>query len=316
MTTNFFDVSEWEEHAYYGTGGTRNKVILENPTDGKLYYFKTSLNKGQKNYTYEFWSEVVASAIGAQLKFDILIYDVAFYKNTLGCLSKSMLDTDKSQLDEGYKWIKQYQESYNTENREEYTFQIIDETLNKIFPNHQFINNIISTIIFDSIIGNEDRHQENWGILVSTQQKEFSGLFSKRTIEQRTTYTFAPMYDNGSSLGRELNDDKVNQMLKDNNQLMSYIARGQSEIHWSGIHGKQKHFDLISKIAETNYKPIVISEIDRIRSLYKKSIIEDIIQHIDDCLPPYLESLKIPQNRKELLIKLVILRVERLLSLL
>lgn len=316
MITNFFDVSEWEEHAYYGTGGTRNKVILENPSDGKLYYFKTSLNKGQKNYIYEFWSEVIASAIGAQLKFNILMYDVAYRKDTLGCLSKSMLDTDKSQLDEGYKWIKRYWQAYDTENREEYTFQIIDQTLSGFFPNHHFINNIISTIIFDSIIGNEDRHQENWGIIVSTQQIEPVGLFSKKSLEQRTTYTFAPMYDNGSSLGRELNDDKVSQMLMDNIQLTSYISRGQSEIHWAGVRGKQKHFDLISKIAETNYKPIVLSVIDRIRSLYQEDIIENIIQHIDDCLPPHLESLKIPQNRKDLLIKLVILRVNRLLSLL
>ena len=124
------------------------------------------------------------------------------------------------------------------------------------------------------------------------------------------------MYDNGSSLGRELNDDKVNHMLKDNIQLTSYIARGQSEIHWSGVHGKQKHFDLISKIAETHYRQIVISEIDRVRSLYEERIIKEIIQHIDDCLPPNLKSLKIPQNRKDLLIKLVILRVQRLLSLL
>ena len=41
----FKDISMWEKHEYLGTGGTRDKVVVENPDDNCLYYFKTSLIK-------------------------------------------------------------------------------------------------------------------------------------------------------------------------------------------------------------------------------------------------------------------------------
>lgn len=314
----FKDISLWEKHEYLGTGGTRDKVVVENPNDNCLYYFKTSYIKKEKNYTYEFWSEVIASELGTLLGFDILKYNVAANEHqTLGCLSKLMIDTTVEQLDEGYKWIKRYKHAYNTEDRDAYTFQLIDDTLKKLFPNEKFIEKLISTIVLDCIIGNEDRHQENWGIIISNKAniKSTKSIFSRKSPVPVSTYRFAPIYDSGSSLGRELRDEKVNQMLNDFVQLNAYINRGQSEIHWIGEHGKQKHFDLIAKIANTEYKYVIISELKRIKEKYNKEKIAEIVNHIDDCLPEAYTLHKIPQNRKELLIKLITLRIERLLSL-
>lgn len=313
----FKDISKWEEHEYLGTGGTRDKVVVESPNDNCLYYFKTSLIKKEKNYIYEFWSEIIASEIGTFLGFDVLKYNVAAKDHkTLGCLSKLMIDTTFEQLDEGYKWIKRYQIEYNTDDRNSYTFQLINETLKNLFPNEKFIEKLISTIVFDCIIGNEDRHQENWGIIVSRKEStnKIKSFFSKKTLIPESTYRFAPIYDSGSSLGRELREEKINQMLTDSIQLNAYINRGQSEIHWQGEYGKQKHFSLIDKIANTEYKYVINSEINRIKEKYDRDKIIEIISHIDDCVPEAYRTKKIPQKRKELLIKLITLRIERLLS--
>jgi hypothetical protein len=43
--TNYYDISAWNEKPWYQTGGTRSKVIVENPANHKDYYFKTSLKK-------------------------------------------------------------------------------------------------------------------------------------------------------------------------------------------------------------------------------------------------------------------------------
>lgn len=314
----FYDISNWEEHEYWNTGGTRDKMVVENPNNNCLYYFKTSLIKKGKNYIYEFWSEVIASEIGELLGFDILKYNVAANGHqTLGCLSKLMIDTTIEQLDEGYKWIKRYQTSYDTEDREAYTFQLIDNTLKNLFPNEKFIEKLISTIVLDCIIGNEDRHQENWGIIIANKapSKTSRSLFLRKALASAPTYRFAPIYDSGSSLGRELLEKKVNHMLTDSVQLNAYINRGESEIHWQGEHGKQKHFKLIDKIANTEHKHVIISELRRIKEKYDKVKIAEIVNHIDDCLPEAYNLHKIPLERKELLIKLITLRIERLLSL-
>lgn len=35
----FFDISDWEEHEYMSTGGTRDKAVVEDAQDGQLYFF-------------------------------------------------------------------------------------------------------------------------------------------------------------------------------------------------------------------------------------------------------------------------------------
>lgn len=174
---------------------------------------------------------------------------------------------------------------------------------------------MISTIIFDSIIGNEDRHQENWGIIVSQRTLQVQRRFRKPQLVRQVICEYSPIYDSGSSLGRELLEEKVNRMLKDNNEFEAYIRRGKSEIHWEGIKGKQPHLDLLSKIAASGHSEYVKKEIDRIRSVYVESNVSEIIRSIDNCLPEELSNKKIPDNRKELLIKLVNLRIKKLLSL-
>lgn len=91
----YIDISNWKTQVHVHTGGTRDKFIAISPDDDKKYYFKTSINKGFKNYKYEFWSEVIASELGRSLGFNVLIYDVASFKDKIGCLSKSIIEEDK-----------------------------------------------------------------------------------------------------------------------------------------------------------------------------------------------------------------------------
>lgn len=315
IMVKYYDISQWEEHEYYGTGGTRDKTVAENPEDGCLYYFKTSLKKKVIDYKYEFWSEVIASEIGNALGLDILHYDVAWNDDRLGCLSKSMIDPKKEELQEGYKWLTGFDAGYNINDKDAYTFQIIERLLTTRFKQECFIKDMIEIIVFDSIIGNEDRHQENWSIIVTNKLVDKSTIFRKRKPVTETSYTFAPIYDSGSSMGRELSDEKVSQMLTDQVQLEAYIKRGQSEIHWEGEKGKQKHLDLIYKVSESGYKEEVKDIINSIRTKYDAMAIADIINKIDDCLPEEHFLLKIPQTRKDFLIKLVSLRFKKLFEL-
>ena len=246
---DFYDITSWNEKPWYQTGGTRDKVIVENPTNHKEYYFKTSLKREFKYYKHEYWSEIIASEIGSLLGFDMLRYDIAFNRGQMGCLSKSMVTEGKNKLTEGISYLTGFDTTYNPDDKSSkklYTFQFICESLN-YFQLGRYIEKIIEIIILDSIIGNGDRHQENWGIITEYSevikmlegiaQKGIKGFFEKSafallgiTSKERRGDTsklikdlhlkmpgkFSQIYDSGSCLGRELDDEKLKQMLTDN----------------------------------------------------------------------------------------------------
>lgn len=359
-------IEGWQEQRWYSTGGTRAKKYIVSP-NGEKYYFKRSEykpakdNKPEKYYKYEFWSEIVAYKIGQNLGFDTLKYDVAFDGDIAGCICQDMIDSEKEGLDEGIKYLQGFDNSFVPEtnvNRKKYTFQLIEKSL----AHHnlqKYIANVINIIIFDAIIGNTDRHQENWAlineysaitILINEAQKKYdleeaelendkknykrgekgfkrqqkkinrnedrlrqnADLLQKLKLKSFKKSRFAPIYDNGSSCARELNDEKVIELLNNEEELMRYIFRGMSEIHWN--ERKISHFDLIRNLFKTDYKKQVIDIINSIKAKFNIEAIQDIINNIDNNLPADCEYL-LPTTRKELIIKLITLRLTTIFSL-
>jgi len=335
----FYDISDWQEKPHFQTGGTRNKVIVENPDTGELYYFKTSLKKIKIDYKYEFWSEILASEIGNELGFATLKYDIAWHKDEIGCLSQSMINTNKGKLSEGINYLRGYDPNYNPDDKKshsQYTFSFIEKALDAYSLKNE-MHHLVKTIIFDSLIGNRDRHQENWGFVVyayfeKTVDKIRNIVLASKIFKFLIKYyyrkgevskkeldiilyamkgVFSPIYDSGSSLGRELADNKIDEMLKDDTKMEEYINHDRCEIRWTDE--KISHFELIKLIKEkTIYKNVVEYEIKRISEKFNKSNIEKIIEDVDKELPNKFIQYKLPDNRKKLIGKFVLLRLEKL----
>ncbi len=329
----FIDTSSWQDRPQYNTGGTRDKKVLYNPANNELYFFKTSLLKPGREYIYEYWSEIIASQIGSTLGFNTLHYDIAKYKDQMGCLSKLMVSEGKNRLTEGISYLTGFDNTYNPLNKRsypEYTFQLIIRAL-KHYELEEYVVDIVKIIVFDSIIGNGDRHQENWGVISEYQEgvdiytqisndKQYN-IISRQIIKLFTYIlrnsdkmieryklkfhslipsNFAPIYDNGSCLGRELLDNKVDSMLSDPTLIRKYINKGKSEIHWKGR--KLKHFDLIRKLMN-DYSNVLLDQFKEIERNYSDEVIKQIVEDIDSNLPKSLANHKVPSKRKELIIK-------------
>src|SRR5690606_5278206 len=124
----------------------------------------------------------------------------------------------------------------------------------------------------------------------------------------------APIYDSGSSLGRELTEEKVRKMLSDKQMLDAYIARGTSELHWNT---KQKvpHIKLVGLLKEIEPKELFESA-SHFLEKWDDNKIYDIITGIDDILPDEHQFYKISPERKELIFKLLTLRFEHITNIL
>jgi hypothetical protein len=138
---------------------------------------------------------------------------------------------------------------------------------------------------------------------------------SKSFLTTQTIFPnqFAPIYDSGCCLGREREDNWVEKAINDFQMIEKYVSKGESEIHWEGFQNKRKHFELIELLI--NKHPVLINPfIEKVRTKYNPDEIRIIINNIDANLPSNLDAFKLSDNRKELMYKLVTLRIEKLIK--
>ncbi len=72
-------------------------------------------------------------------------------------------------------------------------------------------------LLFDSLCGNTDRHQENWGLV-------------RDATSNHTLWHLSPCFDNGTSLGYELSE--AYQSKWTNEKYERYIEKGFHHMKW------------------------------------------------------------------------------------
>lgn len=347
MMADFYDITKWNEKPFFNTKGTRNKCVVSEPFTGDEYFFKTSILKEGKDYKTEFWSEIIASKVGQFLGFNVLDYNIAKHGEEIGCISKSMIK-DGECLTEGVSLLTGYDNTYHPEDKGSYslyTFHFIKAAIDS-FNLSSNIEDIIKTIIFDALIGNSDRHQENWGFVTPYQEQTFTlnearsfltklkngfkqiqELIQSKNIKESSIESiklkilqingvFSPIYDSGCCLAREKNEDSIKQMLNDKIMFDSFINRGKSEIRWGDKGEKLNHFKLVERIRK-EYPNIVDSTIKNVVSRYDMNKVHDIVFNIDNSLPQDLKKEhSLSLERKELICKLLDERFIRLKNIL
>lgn len=114
--------------------------------------------------------------------------------------------------------------------------------------------------IIDCLIGNEDRHNGNWGFLKDIRNEEL---------------IFAPIYDCGSCLFSVYTDEKMQECLDNRTKMQDCIKNTSSAIRDDGA--RIKYFEFITSLKNEDCNNALV----RIYNKINLESIFDLINHID-----------------------------------
>lgn len=207
--------------------GTKPKFWTMDPKTGKLWLFKY----GRKN-TGEDWSEKIAAEVAELLAIPHAVTELAKCDGRPGTVSLDFTEQgSRGSLVHGNELLIVVISDYP----QEQTFHASQHTLanivcairladNSLPPEYPVgirepIDLFLGYLMLDALIGNTDRHHENWGLLVKSAPYHAE---------------LAPTFDHASSLGRELQDQKRESfMAGQGNGIAGYAKKARSAIYAS-----------------------------------------------------------------------------------
>lgn len=186
------------------------------------------LFKEARENTGEDWAEKVASEIAHLLGLPTHHTELAVWEGKRGCAVKSFLMSDQSVLVHGNELLGGLITGYDKEKERrqaDHTFDNIVTVIERLFPSgkarREASFRMVGYLVFDALVGNTDRHHQNWGVLL--ERRMMPGHPAAFELE------LAPTFDHASSLGRELSDEARERHLSEAT-LVRYIHKGRGGI--------------------------------------------------------------------------------------
>jgi hypothetical protein len=214
------DVTEWEP-ADEEPLGTKPKQWLRDG-GGVLWLWKQStLQNDARHGPYrkgDDWSEVVAGRVGKRLGMSVAEVELATRGDQFGVISRSVLIGDGESLVHGNEMLSEIGVGgRDPHDRTGYTIEAVARALEGVEPPIGSPGELIAAfdwfagyLILDALIGNTDRHQDNWA-----------------TIRGPGPRRLAPSFDHASCLGFLLSDQERQERLEGStNRTVAAFAAG------------------------------------------------------------------------------------------
>lgn len=228
IQTATFDVAAWEADAEFGVfpQGARAKdaVFAPDPPPepvlmpGRRYLFKRS----KRSYPDQFWGEIVAYRVGCLMGVEVPPTFAAWNSRTGLCaaLSEWFYTDGAKYLVLAGDFLQQFQKDFERDKGEQHNMKdnivLLRALVQSKLLNHDWRQWWVDALLFDALIGNTDRHQDNWGFLLDVRSR---------------TFRLSPLFDNGTSLGHERFPDRVADW--SDAALNRYIDKGKHHVRWS-----------------------------------------------------------------------------------
>ena len=256
------DVAGWlrdEDFAPFPSGSKPKRAVYcpERPpypflVGGHRYMFKVSAGRG----IHQHWSEIIAHQISEMVGFNTARCFIAIDsdRGEVGIISEFFYGypngTVFPRIKSGADALRQLVPEFDSDPDEHHTMHNI-AIVCRAHGISGWRNYWAATLAFDALIGNTDRHSENWAILAATTA---SGA--------RLSYQLSPSFDHGTSLGYLIREQDLRSAMALDN-MTRFIKRGRQLIR-VGAPRATGHFEACS-IYEHRYpqtKPAMLKTID------------------------------------------------------
>lgn len=262
------------------TKGSRIKRLVID-SDGNKAFFK-----------YEREGYLVSEACSEKMSYEIakvLGYDCARIElsndeeGKLGVLNYLFVDIGNTEHIDAVAYLN----IHDRQRSEYYTISNIKKTLDELDRN--LFEGFIKLMVFDALTGEQDRHEENWGIMRIGNQ-----------------YKFSPLYDNGCNLLKYFkNETYARDYYNGKKNFNAYINKSKTIIYKEDNKKQYKHFELIEYLNDT-YHEIVQREILNLNKL-TDDVIGSIVERIPDDLLTRMHKdyiINYLKKRRDILLKI------------
>lgn len=205
--------------------GSKTKFWFQQ--DGRRWLFKEA-----RDNTGEGWAEKIAAEVAALMDISAATVELAEYEGRHGCASLMFVNSVSGEvLYHGNEILAGQVLGYDPDKKfrqSDHTLENIRAAICKLFPDPEMRDEVLTTLasylVLDAIIGNTDRHHENWGLLLRPSG-EGDALVN-------AVLSVAPSFDHASSLGRELRDEKRLSILRSAG-MDTYVRKGHGAVFFA-----------------------------------------------------------------------------------
>lgn len=237
---------EYVKAYFYG----KNCPRKNKPKSWPGYYVKF----GSKSYPHESLTEFCINKIGDALGLKMNETCLAVINGQIRFLSKDFIIPGKKKLIHGVEILHEYFEDKEfideinkdrKKRRELLTFDVIENAFYHVHPKQakKLLLELVKLITFDAIVGNNDRHFYNWGIIGNIR------------VDDNKKVEFTPIYDTARALLWNTVEEKLkmmySQVLNGSDQLDAFINRSKPRFSYEG-NPKANHFELINYLLKYN----------------------------------------------------------------
>ncbi|MCF0243812.1 MAG: HipA domain-containing protein [Bacteroidaceae bacterium] len=262
--------------------GTKHKA---NRRNWIRYIAKT----GHKWYPIESVTEQLLNRLGVVFGLGMAESRLAMIGGQLRFMSRYFLKPSREELVHGadilagyFNDTLQFVEDIDRKKmtREFFTLQVIEDAVGSMFLYEKvdILKDLTKLVIYDALVGNNDRHFFNWGVI--------------RSVDNSSRPYFSPVYDTARGLFWNYSEEKIRDVVEVNKTVDAHIKRycknSHPKIGWEG-EKRLNHFQLFEKIYKNEFY-ITQSEI---KELLLESVLDKMLSVVRTEFAPLMSENRV-----------------------